>query len=107
MGPCPGRSSACSRSGRRTGNRKVRIRVSLNFTGALDPGDRIDRVIKAMSKGIGLTYEEALAMMNSRVALGRMVKPEEIAALAVFLASDKSGGITGQTINCCGGMEMN
>jgi enoyl-[acyl-carrier-protein] reductase (NADH) len=35
-----------------------------------------------------------------------MVKPEEVAALAVFLASEQSSGITGQTINCCAGLEM-
>jgi NAD(P)-dependent dehydrogenase (short-subunit alcohol dehydrogenase family) len=82
------------------------IRVNCIAPGMVE-GDRIDRVINAMGKGLGLTYDEAVAMLNSRVALGRMVKPEEIASLAVFLASDKSGGITGQTINCCGGMEMN
>lgn len=82
------------------------IRVNCIAPGMVE-GDRIDRVINAMSKGLGLTYDEAVAMLNSRVALGRMVKPEEVAALAVFLASGKSGGITGQTINCCGGMEMN
>jgi enoyl-[acyl-carrier-protein] reductase (NADH) len=36
-----------------------------------------------------------------------MVKPEEVAALAVFLASDQSSGITDQTINCGVGNVMN
>lgn len=38
--------------------------------------------------------------------LGRRLEPEEIAALAVFLASDASRAINGQAINVCGGMVM-
>lgn len=82
------------------------IRVNCIAPGAVE-GDRIDRVINAMGKGFGLSYDEVVAMVNSRVALGRMVTPEEVASLALFLASDMSSGITGQTINCCGGNEMN
>ena len=81
------------------------IRVNCIAPGAVE-GDRIDRVLNAMGKGLGLSYDQVVAMVNSRVALGRMVKPEEIASLALFLASDMSSGMTGQTINCCGGNEM-
>ena len=35
--------------------------------------------------------------------LGRWQTPEEIAALAVFLASDRAASITGQTLNVDGG----
>jgi enoyl-[acyl-carrier-protein] reductase (NADH) len=59
-----------------------------------------------VSQNQGITYEQAVANEVARTALGRMVKPEEVAALAVFLASEKSGGITGQTINCCAGLRM-
>lgn len=81
------------------------IRVNCIAPGLVE-GDRIDRVINAMSTGMGVSYDEAVAMINSRVALGRMVRPEEVAALAVFLASDSASGITGQTVNCCCGLEM-
>jgi len=69
-------------------------------------GERIERVLRHNSQVSGRSYEEVLAMLNGRTALGRMVKPEEIAALAVFLVSDKSSGITGQTINCDAGLEL-
>jgi NAD(P)-dependent dehydrogenase (short-subunit alcohol dehydrogenase family) len=36
----------------------------------------------------------------------RLGKPEEIAKLAVFLASDESSYITGQQIACCGGSSI-
>jgi 2-hydroxycyclohexanecarboxyl-CoA dehydrogenase len=40
------------------------------------------------------------------VPLGRWQTPEDIAAMAVFLASERGGNITGQTINVDGGYVM-
>jgi 3-oxoacyl-[acyl-carrier protein] reductase len=42
----------------------------------------------------------------SQIPLGRFGKPEEIADVALFLASDMSGYVTGQVISACGGMSM-
>ena len=70
-------------------------------------GERIDRVFNISAKNMGITYEQVVANSNARAALGRMVKPEEVAALAVFLASDKSSGITGQTVNIDAGVNFN
>ncbi len=47
--------------------------------------------------------DEARRMILSRTPLGRCGEPEEIAATAVFLASDESSYITGQTIYVDGG----
>ena len=41
--------------------------------------------------------------MTSQVPLGRLGEPEELAALAAFLASDRAGYVTGQAIACDGG----
>jgi NAD(P)-dependent dehydrogenase (short-subunit alcohol dehydrogenase family) len=47
--------------------------------------------------------EEILKQALSRVPLGRMAQPLEIAGLAVFLASDAASFITGQTVLVDGG----
>ncbi len=85
---------------------KYGIRVNCIAPGAVE-GERIERVITATAKNLGITREQYLANAGSRSALGRIVKPEEVADLAVYLASDKSSGITGQTINIDAGANFN
>jgi meso-butanediol dehydrogenase/(S,S)-butanediol dehydrogenase/diacetyl reductase len=46
---------------------------------------------------------EMLAIRNAMTPLGRMLDPEEIAEVALFLAGDRASGITGQTIVVDGG----
>ena len=48
------------------------------------------------------TYDTELA----KVAMGRFGGPEDIAPTAVFLASDESNYVTGQTIGVDGGSTM-
>ena len=50
--------------------------------------------------------EEQKNQMLQQIALGRLGKPEEIAALVAFLASEQSAYITGETIQINGGMYM-
>jgi NAD(P)-dependent dehydrogenase (short-subunit alcohol dehydrogenase family) len=53
------------------------------------------------------TYEEWAGEKVRRVVpLGRWQTPEDIAAMAVFLASEQASNITGQTINVDGGFVM-
>ena len=47
--------------------------------------------------------EAEIAEMARSIPLGRMAQPDEIAQAAVFLASDKAGFVTGQTLHVNGG----
>ena len=51
----------------------------------------------------GVTSEEIMKRTVASIPIGRMVEPEDIANLVVFLASDQASAITGQTIGVDGG----
>jgi len=53
----------------------------------------------------GMTEEE-LQEAGQQVPLGRMATPEDIAALAVFLASEEACHMTGQTLHVNGGQYL-
>lgn len=53
-----------------------------------------------------MTPEQARAYLANLSPQGRLITPEEIADMTVFLASDAARGITGQAINIDGGMVM-
>jgi ketoreductase len=75
---------------------------------ALCPGFvETDLAVKARavySKVLGITPDEVKSRFEARIPLGRYVFPEEVAPWAVFLASESSGAVLGQTINICGGL---
>ena len=52
----------------------------------------------------GALPENIRAEWEKQIPLRRCGKPEDIASVALFLASDMSSYVTGQVINCCGGM---
>ena len=54
----------------------------------------------------GLTPSEFRRRAEARVPLGRFIEPQEVARLALFLASDAGASITGQAINIDGGAAM-
>jgi len=65
---------------------------------AIGPGS-----IETDMMAVILTDEEATARVMARTPLNRMGQPEDIAGTALFLASDDSSYITGQTIYVEGG----
>ncbi|NBO18441.1 MAG: SDR family oxidoreductase, partial [Proteobacteria bacterium] len=50
--------------------------------------------------------DEQKARINQNIPLGRMGDSKDIAAGALYLASDEGGYITGQTLHINGGMVM-
>jgi NAD(P)-dependent dehydrogenase (short-subunit alcohol dehydrogenase family) len=63
--------------------------------------------IAAHPEDAGQSYEAWTAEKIARlVPLNRWQEPEDVAAMAVFLASRRAGNVTGQTINVDGGYVM-
>ncbi len=77
---------------------------------AICPGwvetDMAEAAIRRIVEKTGRTPEQARQTLEQMSPQGRMVKPEEVAELAVMLASDAAASITGQAINICGGSVM-
>ncbi len=62
--------------------------------------------MKGMAEAMGTSYEEARRQALSEVPLGRILEPEEIGGLVVYLCSPAAAGVTGQAISLCGGQTM-
>lgn len=74
---------------------------------AICPGyvdtEMVSRGVERITSRTGRTAEEALDTLKKMSPQNRLVTPEEVAALALLLASDEGRGITGQGINVDGG----
>ena len=60
-------------------------------------------LLERQARDAGITVEEAEARAVASIPIGRMVEPEDIADLVLFMVSDRAGAITGQTIAVEGG----
>lgn len=82
-------------------SRGVRV-VGINP--ALTETDRVAEGFAADAAAAGITIEEARARALSKIPLGRMADPREIAQAALFLASDRAAYITATTLTVDGGL---
>lgn len=75
---------------------------------AICPGvtrtDLLERILDTMAETKGITKQEAEARAARPIPLRRINEPEDIAAMAVFLASPGARNITGQAYNVDGGL---
>ena len=98
----PGQANYCATKAGLTGMAKsfAHELASRNITiNCIAPG------FIATSMTDGLTDDQK-AKINGNIPLGRMGTPEDIAAGALYLASDEANYITGQTLHINGGMYM-
>jgi 3-hydroxybutyrate dehydrogenase len=75
---------------------------------AICPGLVITDIVKAngpaTAEAMGMTFDEMVDMFSQESALKRPNTVEEVAAMAVLLASEAGGGITGGTLSVDGGI---
>ncbi|HGJ67047.1 TPA: SDR family oxidoreductase [bacterium] len=66
--------------------------------------ERMEQILEERSAKSGKSIEAVKAELIETIPIRRMQKPEELADLVAFLASENAGGITGTTIQVDGGM---
>jgi NAD(P)-dependent dehydrogenase (short-subunit alcohol dehydrogenase family) len=81
----------------REGVRVNAINPALTFT------ERLQRAIALEATTSGISEAELLDRNQRAIPLGRYAKPEEIASVAVFLASDQASYVTGAIVPMDGG----
>jgi 3-oxoacyl-[acyl-carrier protein] reductase len=65
--------------------------------------DRVRKLAKTTAAKEGTTSEAVIGRWEAQIPMGRLGTPEEFAALVAFLASERSGYITGAAIQIDGG----
>jgi NAD(P)-dependent dehydrogenase (short-subunit alcohol dehydrogenase family) len=78
-----------------------RVRVNCIQPGAVE-GDRINRVIDAKARAQGVSFDEMKARFLEPVSLRTFVTAQDIANMALFLATPAGQHITGQALAVCG-----
>ncbi|MCL6099193.1 MAG: SDR family oxidoreductase [Bacteroidetes bacterium] len=65
---------------------------------------RLHELSESRAKFSNTTPEKILESMSNVVPMKRLARPEEVASLIVYLASEQAGYINGQTIAVDGGV---
>jgi 3-oxoacyl-[acyl-carrier protein] reductase len=65
--------------------------------------DRLTELFEKRAQDAGVAYDEILKQSTANVPIGRFARPEELAALVAFLASERASSINGTTIAVDGG----
>ena len=65
--------------------------------------ERVHAGIRAEAQAQGITEAEALERSQSKIPMGRYARPEEVAAVTLFLASDQASYVTGVIVPMDGG----
>ncbi len=69
-------------------------------------GDRMDRLCREKARKRGWTAEQVHQEYVNEMALRRVTAPEDVANAVLFLCSEESRNITGQTITVDGGWDV-
>jgi len=73
------------------------IRANAILPGAVD-GPRVQAVLESRARALGRPVEEVMRVSMAGQSIKTLVDPRDVAALAVFLASDSGKSISGQML---------
>ena len=62
--------------------------------------------LEVLAKEMGVEVHDAEARLLGRVPIGRYITSEEVAELAVYMASDAAAGMTGAAVTLAGGLVL-
>jgi NAD(P)-dependent dehydrogenase (short-subunit alcohol dehydrogenase family) len=82
----------------------AQIRVNAICPGAVE-GDRINRVIAAKAAAQGIAFEAMFKEYTETASMRRMVSPQDIANMILYLCSDAGRLVSGQVIGVDGNVE--
>jgi NAD(P)-dependent dehydrogenase (short-subunit alcohol dehydrogenase family) len=80
------------------------VRVNCLQPGNVE-GERINRVIDAKAKALDIPFEAQKQKLLDTVSLRTFVTAEDIANMALFLATDAGKHISGQALSICGDIQ--
>ena len=78
------------------------VRVNCIQPGIVE-GERVERIISAKAKELGVSFDDVKSKMVEGTALHTTVTAQDIANMALFLATDPGKHISGQSLSVCGG----
>ena len=81
------------------------IRVNCIQPGNVE-GERINRVIEAKAKASGASFDEQKRSLLDTTSLRTFVTAQDIANMALFLATDAGRHISGQALSVCGDLQV-
>jgi 3-oxoacyl-[acyl-carrier protein] reductase len=79
------------------------VTVNMVLPGRIDT-DRVAMLDRAAAERQGTSVEEARRGSEAAIPVGRYGTPQEFAAVAVFLAGEPAGYVTGEQLRCDGGL---
>jgi NAD(P)-dependent dehydrogenase (short-subunit alcohol dehydrogenase family) len=80
------------------------VRVNAILPGIVR-GPRIEKVIKDRAAKREISYTEMEQENLFKISLRRMVEPNDIAAMALFLSAPGGANISGQALSVCANVE--
>lgn len=81
------------------------IRVNAICPGPVE-GERVEGYIRRQADALGVSSDDVRRQWLEEIPMRRMVTADEVAQVALFLASPRSSGLTGQAVNVAAGLVM-